>query len=174
MRWILIVVGALVGLVVLVALIGLLLPRTHQAISRMSLPQPPDSVWAVVRDFSQVASWWPEVKKIERLEDANGKERWRESLGGGMAIVLRIDEAVAPSRLRSVIEDTGEPFGGEWIISITADGSGSTIEITEDGWVSNPIFRTVSKLMGYHKTVDSFLIALGRKFGATTSPQHLN
>jgi hypothetical protein len=174
MRWVLIVIGALVAIVVIVALIGLILPRTHRATSRLSLPQPPDTVWAAVRDFSQVASWWPDVKKVERLEDANGKERWRESLSGDLALNLRVEEETPPSRMRSVIEDTGEPFGGEWVYSISAEGSGSVIEITEDGWVSNPIFRTVSRLMGYHKTMDSYLTALGKKFGVTASPEHRN
>lgn len=174
MRWVLIIIGALVGIVVIVALIGLLLPRDHRATSRLSLPQPPDSVWSTVRDFPQVAAWWPDVKKVERLEDVEGKERWRESLSGDMALTLRIEEERPPSRMRSVIEDTGEPFGGEWIYSISPDGSGSVIEITEAGWVSNPIFRTISRLMGYHKTMDSYLVALGRKFGVTASPEHVN
>lgn len=173
MRWVLIVVGSLIGLVILMALIGLLLPRTHKATSRLAIPQPPDTVWAAVRDFSQVASWWPDVKKVERLENANGKERWRESLGGDMALTLRIDEETPPSRMRSVIEDTGEPFGGEWIYSITSDGPGSIIEITEDGWVSNPIFRTVSLAMGHHRTMDSYLTALGTKFGVSAAPEHV-
>ncbi len=174
MRWLLIVVGVLVGLIVIVALIGLLLPRSHKATSRLRLPQPPDTVWAVMRDFSQIASWWPDVKKIERLEDANGKERWRESMSGDMALTLRIEAETPPTSLRSVIEDTGEPFGGEWLSTVRAEGTGSVVEITEDGWVSNPIFRTVSKLMGHHKTMDSYLTALGRKFGVTAAPEHVN
>jgi carbon monoxide dehydrogenase subunit G len=174
MRWVLIILGSVVGLVVLVALIGLLLPRNHRATSRLSLPQPPDTVWAAVRDFGQVAAWWPDVKKVERLEDAEGKERWRESLGGDMALVLRIAEESPPIRMRSVIEDTGEPFGGEWIYQITAEGTGSVVEITEDGWVSNPIFRVISRLMGHHRTMDSYLGALGRKFGVSASPEHVS
>lgn len=174
MRWVLIIIGALAGIVVIIALVGLLLPRTHRVTSRLSLPQPPATVWATVRDFSQVAAWWPDVKKVERLEDAEGKERWRESMSGDMALNLRIEEERPPSRMRSVIEETGEPFGGEWIYSISPDGNGTVIEITEAGWVSNPIFRTVARLMGHHKTMDSYLTALGRKFGVTASPEHVN
>ncbi len=174
MRLALIAVAALVGVVIVVAVIGLLLPREHRAASRLAIPQPPDTVWATVRDFSQVATWWPDVKKVERLEDANGKERWRESMSGDMALNLRIEEETAPTRMRSVIEDTGEPFGGEWIYSIRADGTGSVIEITEEGWVSNPIFRTVSKLMGHHRTMDSYLSALSKKLGAPGAPEHLD
>jgi len=174
MRWVLIVLGSVVGLIIVIALIGLLLPRNHRATSRLSLPQPPDTVWATVRDFGQLAAWWPDVKEVERLEDADGRERWRESLTGDMTLVLRIVEESPPTRLRSVIEDTGEPFGGEWVYQVAADGGGSIVEITEDGWVSNPIFRVVSRLMGHHRTMDSYLMALGRKFGVAASPEHVD
>lgn len=174
MRWVLIVLGSVVGLIIVIALIGLLLPRNHRATSRLSLPQPPDTVWATVRDFGQLAAWWPDVKEVERLEDADGRERWRESLAGDMTLVLRIAEESPPTRLRSVIEDTGEPFGGEWVYQVAADGGGSIVEITEDGWVSNPIFRVVSRLMGHHRTMDSYLTALGRKFGVAAGPEHVD
>ena len=173
MRWVLIVTGSLIGLVLLVAAVGLALPRNHRATSRIRLPQPPDSVWAAIRDIGQVASWWPEVKRVERLEDTAGKERWRESLSGDMALVLRIAEESAPTRLRTVIEDTGAPFGGEWIYRIAPEGAGSVLEVTEEGWVSNPVFRVVSRLVGYHRTMDSYLAALARRFGAASRPEHV-
>ena len=173
MRWVPIVLGSLVGLVVLVALIGLLLPRNHRVTSRIRLPQPPDSVWAAIRDIGRLTTWWPEVRKVERLEDVGGKERWRESLSGDMALVLLIAEESAPSRLRTVIEDSGAPFGGEWIYQISPDGGGSVVEVTEDGWVSNPIFRVVSRLMGHHRTVDGYLSALAKRFGVSSTPEHV-
>lgn len=172
MRWILIAAGSLIALVLLTALVGLALPRNHRVTSRLRLPQPPDSVWAAIRDFGHVATWWPEVKEVERLEDVDGKERWRESLGGDLTLMLRIAEDSAPTRLRTVIEDTGEPFGGEWIYQVTPDGSGSVVEVTEDGWVSNPIFRVVSRMMGHHRTIDGYLSALARRFGASSRPEH--
>jgi hypothetical protein len=173
MRWILIVAGSLIGLLLLVTAAGLALPRNHRVTSRIRLSQSPDSVWATIRDVGQVATWWPDVKQVERLEDAGGKERWRESLGGGMALVLLIAEEAAPSRLRTVIEDTGAPFGGEWLYQITADGNGSVVEVTEAGWVSNPIFRVVSRVMGHHRTMDGYLSALARRFGEAGRPEHV-
>jgi hypothetical protein len=44
--------------------------------------------------------------------------------------------------------------------------------VTEDGWVSNPMFRVISKLMGHHTTLDSYLRALGKKLGEESSPSH--
>jgi hypothetical protein len=173
MRWILIVAGSLIGLVLLACAVGLALPRNHHVTSRIRLQEPPDSVWVVIRDLGQIASWWPEVKKVERLEDAAGKERWRESLGGDMALVLLVAEEGPPTRLRTVIEDTGAPFGGEWIYQISPDGAGSVVEVTEAGWVSNPIFRVVSRLMGHHRTLDGYLSALAKRFGAASTPEHV-
>jgi hypothetical protein len=172
MRWILIVAGSLIGLVVVVAAVGLALPRAHRVTSRLRLTQPPDSVWATIRDIGQVASWWPEVKKVERLEDPGGQERWRESLSGDLALVLLIAEESPPTRLRTVIEDTGAPFGGEWIYQIFPDGGGSILQVTEEGWVSNPVFRVVSRVMGHHRTMDAYLTALARRFGSSARPEH--
>jgi Polyketide cyclase / dehydrase and lipid transport len=174
MRWVLIVAGSLIGLVLLVVAVGLALPRNHRATSRIRLPQAPDSVWAAIRDIGQVAGWWPEVKRVERLEDAGGKERWRESLRGDMALVLLVAEENAPTRLRMVIEDSGAPFGGEWVYRITPEGEGCVLEVTEDGWVSNPVFRVVSRFMGQHRTMDGYLSALARRFGASSRPEHVS
>ncbi len=172
MRALLILAAVLVTLILLVVVAGLLLPRAHRVTSRLVLPVPPDSVWAVVRDVGQLPSWWPDVKAVERLEQAEGKERWRETMSGDMRLVLRLEDIAAPSGMRSVIEDTGEPFGGEWIYAITPSGAGSVIEITEDGWVSNPVFRVVSRLIGHHRTLDSYLSALARRFGAPAAIEH--
>lgn len=172
MRTLLIVVAVLLSVILLVAVAGLLLPRAHRVTSRLALPVPPDSVWALVRDVGQLPSWWPDVKAVERLDAVEGKERWRETMGGDMRLVLRLEEVTPPQRMRSVIEDTGEPFGGEWIYQISPAGTGSVIEITEDGWVSNPVFRVVSRVIGHHRTLDSYLSALARRFGAPASIEH--
>ena len=73
MRTLLIIAAILVTLVLLVVVAGLLLPRAHRVTSRLALPVPPDSVWAVVRDVGQLPSWWPDVKAVERLEQTGGK-----------------------------------------------------------------------------------------------------
>jgi hypothetical protein len=112
------------------------------------------------------------VKQVERLEPVEGKERWREELNGGMALVIQIAEESPPNRLRTLIEDTGEPFGGEWVYQITPAPNGTTLAITEDGWVSNPIFRFVSRVSGQHRTIDDYLGALARKLGSSATPEH--
>jgi hypothetical protein len=51
---------------------------------------------------------------------------------------------------------------------------GSTVTVTEAGYVNNPLFRTMMKVMGAHKTADGYLSALGKKFGETVKPEHVD
>jgi len=167
------IVGGLLGLVALAALVGLLLPREHRAASRIGLRQSPDSVWGVVRDFEHAAGWWPEIKSVNRLPDLDGRERWQQVTGMG-PLGLIILEADPPRSLRSLIDTTGgSPFGGEWHYEISPTEAGSRVTITENGWVSNPLFRTISRLMGHHGTMDSYLTALAVRFGEHGRPEHL-
>lgn len=174
MKWILIVVGGLVAVIALLALVGLMLPRNHRATSQIHLSQSPDSAWAAIRDFAGMAAWWPELKRVERLPDQNGRERWQESMGNDFSMILVVDQAEAPRRLQTTIEASANaPFGGDWIYEIEPDGAGSLVRITENGWVANPFFRVISRGMGYHRTLDSYLTALGRRFGEEVKPVHV-
>ena len=64
-----------------------------------------------------------------------------------------------PHRLVTRVTEPEKNFGGTWTIDRHAGcASGSTLTITEDGWVANPIFRFVSRLViGHHATMDGIL-----------------
>ena len=167
------ILGTLAGLIGLLVLIGLFLPREHRATSRISLKQSSDTVWAVIRDYEHAASWWPDVKSVKRLADLDGHERWEETMKMG-PIAFVLTEERAPEFLRSAIDTTGgSPFGGDWLHEITSSAVGTTVTITEQGWVSNPLFRAISRLLGYHGTLDSYLTALARHFGENITPEHV-
>ena len=61
LKWILIALGILLWLVALPAIVGFFIPRAHVARSSITLNQPPDSVWQVIRDFGNYHRWWPNV-----------------------------------------------------------------------------------------------------------------
>src|SRR5690242_16362880 len=134
MKWVLIVVAALVAIVALVALIGVMLPRNHRATSTVTLRQPMDTVWRVIRDIGSQPAWWPGVSASERVGNANGPERWH-SRGRGFDIQLDIIEDRPPSRLVTEIVPSGAPFGGRWIYELSPEGGGTRVTVTEDGWV---------------------------------------
>lgn len=172
MKIVIVILGVLVGLLVLVALVGLVLPREHQATSRIALRQSPDTVYAVLRNLAEAANWWPEVKSVSRLPDLDGRERWQQVTSMG-SIGLIVMEAKAPTLLRTAIDTTGgSPFGGEWVYLISPTPEGSLLTITENGWVSNPLFRSISRLMGHHRTLDSSLTALARHFAEPVRLDH--
>ena len=79
-------------------------------------------------------------------------------------------ESEPPRRLRHARHRKGETnFGGTWTIAIKSDAaSGAAVTITEDGWVANPIFRFVSRVViGHHATMDAML----KKIAATLNEE---
>ena len=170
-KWILIVGGVAVGLIILVTLVGFALPRDHTVASRITLHQPPDSVFSVIRDIGAISRWWPTVKQVSRRNDPQGREIWDETMRDGMVMGLEVAAEEPPRMVKTVIVGDA-PFGGSWTTRIVSVPGGSTVTVTEDGWVSNPIFRLLSRLMGHHSTMDSYLTALGSRFGEQVSPQH--
>jgi uncharacterized protein YndB with AHSA1/START domain len=175
MKWVWIVAGALGALVVVVALIGAALPREHRATSTVVLRQPPDSVWRVMRDFAGATAWWPGLTLSERLSDVAGHERWHQK-GGGFEMTVEIAEDAPPARMTTlIISRPGDPFGGKWIYVVGPAQGGARVTITEDGWVSNVIFRFMSRfVMGHYTTIDTYLTALGQKFGEAVRPEHVS
>jgi uncharacterized protein YndB with AHSA1/START domain len=157
--------GAVVALIALVAIVGALLPETHQARRTAVLAAPPDSVWAVVRDFGSYAAWWPDVRQMTRLPDRDGHEVWRQTLLAGAA-PIEIVEVAPPRRLVARIADEDLPFGGTWTYELEPASSGTRLTVTEDGVVYNPMFRFVARFItGYAGTIESYERALARRVG---------
>jgi uncharacterized protein YndB with AHSA1/START domain len=171
MKWVLIGLAVVVGIIVIVAIVGALLPKGHVATRSARFKQPADVVWQAITDVDAYPSWRTDLKKVERLPDREGRIAWRE-IGGNGSITLEVIESDPPRRLVGKIADPDLPFGGSWTYEISAAEGGSTLTITENGEVYNPIFRFVSKfIMGHHKTIEDYLRALGKKFGETVEPQ---
>lgn len=150
MKW-LIYVGAIVVVVpLIIVLIGAALPKDHVASRKIVVKAPPDAVYALIAGPSD----WRGLK-YERLSESPLK--WRETDASGDAITYERVEAVAPTRIVNRIADPKLPFGGSWIYEVAPDGSGSSLTITENGEVYNPIFRFVSRfIMGHTATIEKY------------------
>lgn len=174
LKWILTVGLGVVGLVAGVAIIGWMMPREHVASSAAVIQQPPERVWEAVRDLAAAESWWPDVERSERVDDERGREVYRHVQKSGYAMSLVVAEANPPSMLVTEIDATANaPFGGTWTYRIEPTDRGSRVTITEDGWIANPFFRFMANLVfGMHGTMDSYLEALGRRFGEAVTPLH--
>ncbi len=90
MKWVLIVLGGIVGLIALMALIGAFVARDHRATSTIALRQPPDRVWTVVRDLGFdvpiiVLESAPPRRLVTRIDPtarsaAHGPTSWRATV----------------------------------------------------------------------------------------------
>src|SRR5256885_15778777 len=65
MKWVLIAVGVVVALILLVTVIGAFLPREHTASRAIVLRQPPETVWATIRNLEGIAAWFPEGARVK-------------------------------------------------------------------------------------------------------------
>lgn len=174
MKWLLVAVVVLIALIVIMAVIGAFIPRDHVAGSSITLHQPPDTVWRVVRDQDSVPQWWPAMRTSVHSVGPDGKDRWEQTLSGNkMTFVIDADEP--PRRLVTRIEShPGDSFGGTWTFEIAPEAAGSRVAVTERGWIANPIFRFLARyVFGYYSTQEGYLTALGKRFGETVTPTHL-
>jgi uncharacterized protein YndB with AHSA1/START domain len=175
MKWVLIVVGAVIGLVAVMALIGAFVPRDHRATSTVTLRQPPDSVWTVVRDLGGIPAWWPEIKESVRQPDKNGQEVWRQKMSGWDVPLIVIESTPGRRLVTQIDTSAGGAFGGTWTYELVPDsvGGGTKISVTEAGWIGNPIFRFLSRFVfGYYGSLDAYLRSLGKRFREDARPTH--
>ena len=170
MRWLLMVLGAVVLLVIVVVAVGYSLPVKHTARRSATISAADSTVWSAITDASAFPGWRAKVESVEMLPAVEGRGSWREKGSDGV-ITYEVMRAEPPRRLVTRIADRDLPFGGEWEYELAPDGNGTRITITERGEVYNPVFRFVSRfVMGHTATIDDYLRSLGRKFGQDVQP----
>ena len=136
MKWLGIVVGAVVLLIALVAAIGAMLPRNHTASRTLRVRRPPQEAWTAIMQAMSASD-----------------------------VPVDIVDSDPPRKLVSKVKETEKMFGGTWTAAIAPVDGGSTLTITEDGWVANPIFRFVSRFVtGHHATMDGMLKQVAKSF----------
>ena len=168
LKWIGLVVLVLGGVIVLMAVVGAGLPVKHTATRTASFKATPQQVWDVI---AGPPTWRPEVVRYEDLPAHDGHRVWIEYGKADSKMTYEVVELEPPHRLVTRIADPHLPFGGTWTYEITpaADG-GSTLTITENGEVYNPIFRFISRyVMGYTATMDRYLRDLKNKMDTSPS-----
>lgn len=145
LRWMLYAVIGLGGLVGLIAVIGLTLPKGHRASVTATYAAAPAAVFAVIADVGRAAEWRSDLTRVETLPDDGGRRMFREH-GKQGPITYRLEVLTPPTRMVVRIADPSLAFGGTWTHELRPTPSGGTeLTTTEDGEVYNPIFRFMSK-----------------------------
>jgi hypothetical protein len=159
MRILVYVVGTTAALVVLVVAVGYMLPVKHVASRERVYAVPQDRVFAAIATPAEYPRWRRDVKRVELLPDESGRPRFRET-GRDGAITFRIEERVPDRRLVTRIAER-LPFGGSWTYELTPTATGTSLRITENGEVYNPVFRFMSRFVfGHHRTIERYLADL--------------
>ena len=173
MRILLMVLGVLVALVLLVVLVGWLLPVGHHATREATLRVSPARLFALLTTPEDFPKWRTGVKRIELVpRDSGGQQQFREVSGYG-TILFTITRAVPDRELVTQIADRGLPYGGGWTYELIPAGADSTtLRLTENGEIYNPLFRFVSRfIIGYHSSLDRYLRDVGKHFGQDVTPR---
>jgi len=162
------IVVVIVVLAAVVALVGSRLPKNHTASRSILLHRSPKEVYDVVRDFNSSPSWRSDVKSVE-VKTQPGKTTFREV--GSDTVDYEVAEDVPGQKLVTRILNTDLGYSGKWTYEFLPEGDGTRVKITEDGEVSNVLFRFMSRyVLGHTSTMDSYLNSLAKRFGENVTP----
>ena len=166
MLWVVLAILAIVVASALILMVGKMLPVRHK-VSRMAhFNRPPGQIWETITDFGSQASWRSDLLRAERLPSRSGREVWQETDRRGQTLTMATVESVPQRRLVRRIADDNLAFGGSWTMEISEFGEVTSLTITEDGEINNPIYRFVTRFVtGYAATIEDYLRALAKKLG---------
>ena len=158
-------VAVLAGCVGIVAILGARLPIGHVATRSISVNRPIDEVYKLLRDVGSAPSWRSDVKSVELLGQPNGKLRYREH-GSQGDVTYELVEDLPNQRLMTRIMDQDLGYAGTWTTVLSTDNGGTRVTITENGEVTNVLFRFMSRyVFGHTATIDGYLTSLAKHFG---------
>jgi uncharacterized protein YndB with AHSA1/START domain len=164
-KWLLRGVFVIVGIVLIVWVFGMTLPRDHVASRTGRYQVPPEKVWEAITDVDAMPAWRIGLKGVKRLPDTNGLPVHIEDTAAGK---MKFETTVMdpPKKLVNRMGGDNLPFGGTWTFEVTPTPDGSTLRITENGYVTNPIFRFIARFfIGYTSEMEKYLTGLARHFG---------
>jgi uncharacterized membrane protein len=164
------IVVVLVVLAAVMALVGSRLPKNHTASRSILFHRSPREVYDVVRDFSSAPSWRSDLKSVEVKTQPDGKINFREV--GSDTVDYEVAEDIPERRLVTRILNTDLGYSGQWTYEFVPEGGGTRVKITEDGEVSNVLFRFMSRyVFGHTSTMDSYLSSLAKRFGENVNSE---
>jgi hypothetical protein len=170
MKFIVIGFGLLAVFLGSVFIVGLLLPRQHKASAVASYRTSAEHLYSLINGSQE---WRPDINHSESFTDDSGRQWMRESSRDGSTIAYEVLERVSPTVLRRRIATKGLPYGGSWTYTLQHFDDHTDVQITEDGEIYNPVFRFVARfILGYNRSVDDYLKALGSATGQEVEIRH--
>ncbi len=164
-------VAVVLVLALLVVVIGWLLPVRHRAMREATLRTTPDRLFALITTPGDFPKWRTGIERLDVLPAVDGHPQYREVSSSG-SILYAVVRSVPDRELVTEIADRTLPFGGRWtyeLIPVSADST--TLRITEDGAVYNPVFRFISRfVIGHTATIARYLKDVERRIRSALVP----
>jgi hypothetical protein len=174
MSW-LSILGLLLAFLLAATLIGMRLPKTHAAASRIRLPVPREPLWEILTNFTDHPRWRPGLERVEMGPKLNGHPTWYEFCGRDLRVQFEVAVSEPPNLMVTRLVGEKLPLSGTWRYELVADGDGTVLTVTESERIYSPLWRFIARyLLSYHAAMDVFLIALARHLGTDATPEHLS
>jgi len=163
MKIAIVIMGVLVVSVAVVYMIGLLMPVKHHASVSRQFPVEKNILWQILTDYRRHANWRRDIVACDKVSEADTiNEVWQESDSHGNVIRYESRDVVKEQTLKRVIISKHLAFGGSWTFDLaqhqTYPQALSTLTITENGEVYNPMFRFIGKyVFGFDTSMRRFL-----------------
>jgi hypothetical protein len=112
-RYLWILSGVIVALLVMIVVIGYALPVKHRAVGETTVKATPDALFALITNVEAFPGWRSGVTSVEVTRPTDGRTRFREI--SGHDTVAYIIESLDPDRRLVIrVDDKRLPFGGTW------------------------------------------------------------
>lgn len=175
MRKVVLILVGIVGVVMLtfvvIAIVGATLPVSHVATRFVIVRRQPHEIYKVIREFDKSPSWRADVSSVELLGETDGRLRYREH-GEQGDVTYELTEDIPDRKVVSRIVDQDLGYSGSWTTELKQESDGTRVTITENGEVSNVMFRFLSRyVFGHTSSIDTYLTSLAKHFGETVQPQ---
>ena len=99
MRYAVLAVGVVIGIIGVVALVGWLLPVGHTAARTANLAASPQAIYDAVHDVTRYPEWRTGITRVDVLESTSGLLRFREH-SSESEMIMEIVEATPPALVK--------------------------------------------------------------------------
>jgi ribosome-associated toxin RatA of RatAB toxin-antitoxin module len=137
---------------------GLFLPKSHKITKTLFLKYDPENIWVYITNVEHYPKWRPSVKKVEVVStNPAGLTSWQEFYRFNRHTMFQVTEANPYTDLIIKTADKESYYYNKWSINIKEAENGSLLTITEEGEISNPLFRSIAKLKGVDQPLTEYI-----------------
>jgi uncharacterized protein YndB with AHSA1/START domain len=170
LKWFAVLAGAIGLLVATAFLIGSMLPARIEVRRVIGINRPPENVWWVLTDYSNMSLWHPQYKSTAPVSNPGDKPmRWRATYTDGITAYVEVWQERYPTFLAERISDTSLPFAGTWKVDLVRRELTSQVTVQSTVELRRPLDRlSVRLFVKPEAELDKILNALKRRVETST------